>query len=280
MKKFLTVILTITMVLGYLNLTAFAGTGTKTENVYVTIANKGELVVTCEQITVTDKDNSGDFTIDEVLYAAHEAKYTGGAAAGYNSYIGDYGLSLGKLWGDNSGNFGYYVNNASAWSLADNVQEGDYVNAFVYSDGVTWSDTYCWFDVTTTTAEQGKEISLTLSGAGYDASWNPVTVAVEGVNITLNGVKTEYKTDAEGKVKFTVPSAGNYTISAVLDTMILVPPVCKATITPSAQAKPEITSPKTGEDINLGLLLFVVIMSAGLLAVLFVTRKKPYEKQF
>lgn len=48
-----------------------------------------------------------------------------------------------KLWGtENGGSYGYYVNNVSTWSLTDPVDEGDYVNAFVYTDLTTWFDTY------------------------------------------------------------------------------------------------------------------------------------------
>lgn len=249
MKKLFAVIMTLVMLLGCVSLTAFAEEQPLTANVYVTIANKGNLVVTQEKITVTDKDSSGTLTIDEALYAAHEAKYEGGAEAGYNSYIDDeYGLSLGKLWGDNSGNFGYYVNNASAWSLADTVNEGDCLNAFIYSDGVYYSDTYCWFDITSASADVNEEITLKLSGAGYDANWNPVTVAVEGAIITVNGEKTEYKTDAEGRVTIKIADGGNCVISAVSDTQTLVPPVCLATIATNDTAKVYVTiSDKDGK---------------------------------
>lgn len=249
MKKLFAVIMTLVMLLGCVSLTAFAEDQPLTANVYVTIANKGNLVVTQEKITVTDKDSSGTLTIDEALYAAHEAKCEGGAEAGYNSYIHEeYGLSLGKLWGDNSGNFSYYVNNASAWNLSDTVKDGDYLAAFVYSDGENYSDTYCWFDITSTSADANEEISLKLSGAGYDSDWNPITVAIKGATITVNGEKTEYKTDAEGKVTIKIADGGNCVISAVSDTQTLVPPVCLATIASADTAKVYVTiSDKDGK---------------------------------
>ncbi|MBP5657968.1 MAG: hypothetical protein J6X52_05545, partial [Clostridia bacterium] len=78
--------------------------------VYVTIAN-GELVLAREAVTLTDADNDGALTINDALYLAHEAKFEGGAAAGYASSTGDYGLSLTKLWGvENGGSYGYFVN--------------------------------------------------------------------------------------------------------------------------------------------------------------------------
>lgn len=298
MKKKIAVIMTMLTLVGSTNLTAFADE-TLSADVYVTISDQGTLAVAQEKITVTDMDNSGTLTIDEALYAAHEAKYEGGAAAGYNSYMHeDYGLSLGKLWGDNSGNFGYYVNNASAWSLADTVKDGDSLTAFVYADGEYYSDIYCWFDITSINADAGKEISITLSGAGYDADWNPVTVPVEGATITVNGEKTPYKTDSEGKAVIKIEEGGNYVISAVSDTQTLVPPVCKvnvsaATVKPADDTKDvndtetvdgtgtldnnDKTSPETGDVVNT--VIYAVILMMGLAIIVFsVSRKKAYEK--
>lgn len=299
MKKLFAVVMTLVMLLGCVSLTAFAEEQPLTANVYVTIANKGNLVVTQEKITVTDKDNSGTLTINDALYCAHEAKYEGGAAAGYASAVTQYGLSITKLWGDDSGNFGYYVNNNSAYSLADTVKTGDYVTAFVYTDLTAWSDTYCYFNVNTTAAEAGKEISLTLSAAGYDSGYNPIVLPVEGATITLNGEKTAFKTDKDGRVTFTVDKEGSYVISAVSDKQILVPPVCKATVTSATVTPPAnntsdtnnntnvsdtntsnntVTSPKTGDNSDIVLFIVLMIISSGALVTLSVMRKKSYEK--
>lgn len=299
MKKLFAVIMTLVMLLGCVSLTAFAEGQPLTANVYVTIANKGDLVVTQEKITVTDKDNSGTLTVDEALYAAHEAKYAGGAEAGYATAVTSWGLSITKLWGDNSGNFGYFVNNASAMSLADTVNEGDCLNAFIYSDADHYSDTYCWFDITSVSADANEEISLKLSGAGYDSGWNPIVLPVEGATITVNGERTEYKTNAEGRVTIKIADGGNCVISAVSDTQILVPPVCKATVTDAAVTPPAnntsdtnnntnasdtntsnniVTSPKTGDNSSIILFIVLTVVSTGVLVTLSLMRKKSYEK--
>lgn len=299
MKKLFAIIMTLVMLLGCVSLTAFAEGQPLTANVYVTIANKGDLVVTQEKITVTDKDNSGTLTVDEALYATHEAKYEGGAEAGYATAVTSWGLSTTKLWGDNSGNFGYFVNNASAMSLADTVNEGDCLNAFIYSDADHYSDTYCWFDITSVSADTNEEISLKLSGAGYDSGWNPIVLPVEGATITVNGERTEYKTNAEGRVTIKIADGGNCVISAVSDTQILVPPVCKATVTDAAVTPPAnntsdtnnntnasdtntsnniVTSPKTGDNSSIILFIVLTVVSTGVLVTLSLMRKKSYEK--
>ena len=230
-KKLLSLLLTILMLFSYANLTVFAEEKSLSASVYVTVSDKGVLVAAQEKVSVSDVDKDGALTVNDALYAVHEAKYDGGAAKGYYSYYSDYGYSLGKLWGDDSGNFGYTVNNVSCNSLADAVKNGDYVNAYILSDDITWSDVYTFFNVNSIKANCGENVSLTLYGLGYDDNWNTVTVAIKDAVITLNGKATAYKTDASGKVTFKIDTIGEVVISAKSDSQILVPPVCKATVT-------------------------------------------------
>jgi hypothetical protein len=130
------------------------------------------------------------------------------------------------LWGDESGAFGYCVNNASAMSLFDEVKVGDHVYAYVYSDQMTWSDSYSYFDVSLVETAAGEQMTLTLFCVGYGEDWMPVTSPVAGAVITVDGAASEYRTDEEGKVTLTLDKKGSYTISATSETMTLVPPVC------------------------------------------------------
>ncbi len=229
MKKIISALLATLIFACCLGTTAFAADETAT--VYVSIAAKGELVASQVKVTVSDIDNDGALTVNDALYAAHESAYNGGADKGYGYYIHkDYGLSLGKLWGDSSGNFGYYLNNSSCWSLSDNVKDGDWLNAFVYADGKTYSDAYCFFSDYTVSAKSGETIELTLNASGYDANWNPVTLPVANAEIIIDGVGTGIKTDSDGKAEIKIDKAGTHVISAVSSSQILVPPVCTAEI--------------------------------------------------
>lgn len=233
MKKFFALTLAALLLLCSMSISAFAASESVT--VYVSISDKGSLAVAQKKVTVTDIDGDGSLTVNDALYAAHEAAYSGGAASGYGYYSHkDYGLSLGKLWGDTSENFGYYLNNKSCWSLADAVKNGDYLNAFVYSDGKYYSDKYCFFDVYTVEADANSDIELTLSYAGYDAAWNPVTLPLEGAEITVDGKATGVKTDANGKAVIQIDGNGTYVISASGSSLTLVPPVCTAEINGSS----------------------------------------------
>ena len=267
----------------------FAADADLSANVFMTVAN-GELLLAQEPVEVTDYNSDGKLTLDDALYAAHEQYYEGGAAAGYGSEYGSYGLSLTKLWGvENGSGFGYYVNNASAYSLTDKVENGDYITAFVYTDTDNYSDTYCYFDKNTVSAKAGEEVTFTLSAAGYDDQWNPITVPAENAEITVNGVKTGLKTDKDGKVTLKLDTAGKLVISAVSEDTVLVPPVCRASVsaaetdsgnnnTGSGEKDDTPKSPVTGESNTVG---SVAVLSAAMLAVIclaVLNLRKSYEK--
>ena len=228
MKK--TLICTILAIVLSLCLAAPAFAETSGMTVYVTIAD-GDLCIANAAVEVSDIDGDENLTINDALYAAHERYYKGGAEKGYGSFEGDYGLAISKLWGNENGTgYGYYINDSSAFSLTDIVAKGDRIAAFVYTDTVAYSDTYCFFDNSSVTADSGETVELTLSAAGYDENWNPVTLPVQGAKITFNGEETEFVTDENGKVKVTFNGKKDVLISAVSDSAVLVPPVCMAEV--------------------------------------------------
>lgn len=229
-KRIVSMLTVLAMVLAMMPAAAFADAASETAEVYVTIADKGNVVMTQQQVTVSDVDADGDLTINDALYSAHDSAFEGGAAAGYGSAMSSWGLSITKLWGDTSGAFGYYVNDVSAWSLVDPVKDGDAVYAYIYKDQTGWSDSYSYFDKKSAAVTAGGSVELMLSYVGYDSDWNKVSNPAAGAVITLDGVNTGFVTDAEGKVTVTLEEAGVHMISAVSDSMILVPAICTVTV--------------------------------------------------
>lgn len=247
-------------------------------SVRVSVADgNGRLVLAQEEVAVTDSDGDGALTVNDALFAAHEAKYPGGAAAGYSSSKGAYGLAVSKLWGcENGTGYGYYVNNAAAMNLTDAVRDGDYISAFVYTDTEKLSDMYVYFNAFTAEAEAGKPFTLTLSGAGYDAEWNPVTVPVEGAVITIDGEVTEFVTDAEGRAVITADAEKTCVISAFSPSGIIVPPVCKVTVRAAdAEAAP---APTGGRSPLRATAAALAAASAAALAVLPAMPGKKNER--
>ena len=196
--------------------------------VYVTVADADKNFVLAEEpVTVTDIDSDGKLTINDALFIAHENKFEGGAAAGYKSSTGQYGLQLDKLWGvENGGSYGYYVNDGMAMGLADEIKADDQLVAFIYSDTKSYSDSYSFFD-----AKKGQdtakdsEVQLKLSQIYFDENYAPQSKAVEGAKITINGKTTDFVTDAEGKVTVKLTEEGMNTVSATSDKANLVPPI-------------------------------------------------------
>ncbi len=227
MKKQTRRILSLVLALAMLAVSvfAFASCGEEKNYVYVTISDEnGNIALAYEKVELEE-----EMTIDAALRAAHAEFYDGGEA-GFASADSQYGLSMTKLWGSEAGSYGYYVNNASPSSLADAVENGDHIYAFVYTDLIAWSDAYSFFNVDTVEAAAGEKITLTLSCLGYDESWNVVTNPVVGAVITVDGEDTSFVTDENGSVEITLDKKGEYVISANSDTLNLVSPVAIATV--------------------------------------------------
>jgi len=275
MKKLISVSAVIAA-MGVLAVSAYADT-----SVHVTVSDaNGTLVVIDEAVDVSDADGDGAVTINDALIAAHDKFYDGGAEAGYEAVNSDYGLSINKLWGtENGGSYGYYVNNASAWSLADPVNSGDHLNAFVYTDTTAWSDTYCYFDKNDYISSDG-DVALTLSAASFDADWNPVTVPVAGADITVNGEKVGAVTDENGQVTLRFTGDGDYIISAVSDTQVLVPPVCKVYIQTTTNSLPTqsvdaaVTDTKGSPDTGIGDVAAVMGIAVAAIGGLIIAGKR------
>ncbi len=215
--------------------------------IYVTIASNGEIVATKDggymaqaPVTVSDINADGVLTVDEALYIAHETYYDGGAGAGYSSYTGMYGLAIARLWGngteDAPASAGYYLNNASCWSLADVVSEGDYLTAFNYYDTAFWSDKYSYFTENKRSVNCGSSVTITLNYNGYDPiTYAPVTTPVSGAKVIFlesdNG--EELTTNAEGQVTINIPSSAEdkaYYVMAYKEDKSIVPAICRVDV--------------------------------------------------
>lgn len=239
MKKILAMLLAAAMVLSLGICTAFADEEPAAEpsegpvTVFVTIAVEGSFAVNddgfimaCVPVVVEDANGNGFADIDDTLAAFH-AEY---CPDGYASEMGDWGLAITKLWNDESGSFGYYVDNASAWSLEDPVFDASSVYAFVYADQTAWSDAYTYFDV----SYEEDVLSLTLFCLGYDEAWNVVSAPLAGAQICVyneDGELVEIEgavTDENGAVSFTVEEDGLFT--AVVEDMVIVPPCVFASV--------------------------------------------------
>ena len=206
-----------------------------TTTAYVTIVDQGIIVMAHQKVTVT----TSSAIIDDFLKQAHEDSYEDGASAGYATSNG----WLSKLWGDTSGNFGYWLENVPANSLTDKVSNNAYIvaaiNQHIYSHEEPWRDTYSYFNDDTAVIENGLALELELHGREW-ADPYPLADAV----ITIDGKATGYTTDENGKAVIALPELSQYDenwkllpethiVSAIAPTGItIVPPVCEVTVKP------------------------------------------------
>ncbi|MBQ6171930.1 MAG: LPXTG cell wall anchor domain-containing protein [Clostridia bacterium] len=268
MKKTAAILIAVSFIFGMFAISANADT---TADVYVTIAN-GDLKIAMEKVSVSDIDGDGIISVNDALYAAHEKYYEGGASAGYSAVQSDWGLSLAKLWGvENGGSYGYMINDSMAMSLSDELKNGDHLYAYVFTDTVGWSDSYSFFDIKTVDILEGKTVTLTLSASGFDENWAPVVLPLAGAVITLNGEKTSFVTDENGKANVTLEKNGEYIISAVSDSMTLVPPVALAI------ARPALLSGNPSTD-DADTVVFVAMAILALAGAAMLIKSRRYEK--
>ena len=303
MKKLISTILALTMSLTMLSMVSFAAdTTTPPQTVTMTIVNeKGELAVTAKDMAVTDMDDDGKLTINDAFISVHKSYNKE-----YVTEMGDYGLFITTFWGvTNGGSYGYYHNDKMVMSLTEEIKNGDKITGYVIRDTVSFSDTYCFFTNNETEKNSGDEIVLTLKKVAFDAMYNPVEMPLEGAEITVNGEKTGVKTDAEGKATIKLQGNGEEIISAVSDTVTLVPPVLKVnvlgaeTTTETTTNVPETTTeattetqetttettidkneeiPKTDSENGVSTVIAMGVTAIGILAAFAVTKKKKNEE--
>ena len=249
MKKIMALVLSVLLVLS-VGMLFVSADDVESADVFVTISDEtGKLVVPYETVTVTDIDKDGALTVNDTLYAAHEAFYKGGAAAGFATENTKWGLSLKKLWGtENGGSYGYMVNDKMANSMTDPVKADDYVAAYVFTDPKGLSDKYSYFDKKTVEPECAAVVNLTLSKNDFDKDWNAITVPVNGAELTVNGTPTGAVTDDEGRANLTFDKNGEYLVSAVAKDQVITPPVCLVKVTCYDEATPDQEAPATGDE--------------------------------
>lgn len=197
-------------------------------NVNITISVAGSLEAACESIKVTDSNGNGFTDIDDALYSIHK-KYS----KAYRTEDTSYGPAITCLWGDESGAYGYYLNDKLVMTnLNEKINEGDYIAAYVFKDAAGYSDSYAYFDKKTVRQNIGndKEYTFTLTAkhTGFDENWNTVELPLAEATVKAGG-KVLGSTDANGQIEITLEK-GSYIITAEKDGTVLVPPACTVNI--------------------------------------------------
>lgn len=216
-KRGLSILLCALMLLSTLHFTVYADTNEITT--YITISVHGNIVndkngdpVAEAPVVLTGKDS---YTLDDAFIAAHDAYYEGGAAAGYATADSQWGLSVTKVWGDTSSKFGYQMNagTVDVWGPTQAIADGDYIDLCVNESYYPDNENYAKFDAYRKTVVNN-EAELVLTEDYYDDSFIKHTRPCEGATIYVDGVATEFVTDANGQVTVEFDDYGEYLVSA------------------------------------------------------------------
>ena len=196
-------------------------------DVDVTVSDKGVLAKTKDgepmlrqELTAEDIDQDGEVTVNEVLVAAHQ-KYFEGGVDGYATKESEYGPQVSKLWGEDSTNNLFFVNDEGLESGVgtETMKDGDWLYASVNQDNEYWSDVFCKFNISEIVVDAEDEVDLTLRTVQLPFPMAIVPTELADVQIglwedgefkPLEGVKT----DENGKATVSFDEPGVYVVTA------------------------------------------------------------------
>ena len=185
--------------------------------VYMTVSDRGVLATASDgaamfnrSVEVSDINSDGVLTYDEALTAAHAAYCPGG----YASAETEWGVSVSKLWGVDTMNCLFFLNDSALENDVGNrdtsaLHAGDYLVASVNKDNTYYADHYVSFAKRTSTAIAGREFALRLNG-GMGSDKISIGVWNAGKFTAVDGAKI----DADGNVTLTFREAGSYLLTA------------------------------------------------------------------
>lgn len=185
--------------------------------VYITVSNRGVLAQAKDgsamfdrEVEVSDLNSDGVLTYDEALSAAH-ALY---CPNGYASENSGWGVSVYKLWGVESMNFSFYLNDSALENHVGNTETsalhaGDLLTASVNQDEKYYADHYVKFSKRSCAATAGRKFTLSMGGTlGSDK----ITIGYwkNGGFVALDGATV----DKSGNVSLVFTQAGSYLLTA------------------------------------------------------------------
>ncbi len=216
-KRILAMLLALLMLLSVATVCAEGETNI---DVFLSMSRYGEIIEgkngeSMSYVTVSLSGKSS-YNLDDVFLEAHRMYYEDGEA-GYASSVSEWGFGIDKLWGDESGRFGYQVNSGteSVMGLGHEVSDGDCVDAFIYKNAYPDTEGYAMFNKTHTVKYTGIPFELVLKYfSGYDENWNTIISPCDGAIITINGEETELITDENGTAEILLENEEIHIISA------------------------------------------------------------------
>lgn len=200
--------------LGMLQAMPLAAQAAETEcTVEVTVRTE-DTVLNKAEVSVGDENGDGRMTVEDVLIAAHDTYYEGGAEAGYQRSCAD-APEISKIWGVR-GRYISFILDAEGNEKTGAPADGDKVSVLLRDAA---EDIYRFRHGPLHRIPVGEHVNLKLirrrGAVGRD---EPVSDAV----ILIDGRRTAIRTDEKGFAAVSFRDAGVHTLSAKLDGNVLL----------------------------------------------------------
>lgn len=264
-KRILSLLLSLTLVLGLLPAGVLAADNNSI-TVYVSVSKDGAFV--------TGKNDTGIAyvpvevtsptpTINDAFVQLHETYYNGDSEA---PYVVNKQGGITSFWGNSAVpehilDLGYYLNNVSAYSPNDEIEDGDTLSVFFYQDAtvdghLTYYDCYSYFENNSVVTQQDVATNFTLYRINSSDSTRVKIDGNDGENtcLSVSFVKPDGTLDSDigatvnesGQFSHTFTSPDTYylTVTGCVANTIknwttgetynvsaaIVPPLCKVTV--------------------------------------------------
>ena len=163
------------------------------------------------KLSVGDVDCDGEVTLKDAFVKVHTEHHENGAD-GFVAEDSSYGPFITKLWGEQTSNVAYTVNDKTAFSLLTALAADDSILTYFYKDVENYSDVYTYIEGNERiTAGIGTEFVLKGMSSSGDVIPSGATVTV----VDSEGTEVSHTTvGSDGKFTVSIETAGEYTLQA------------------------------------------------------------------
>lgn len=181
------------------------------KNNNIAVSKDGITEIFKKQISVGDNDCDGIITLNDAFITAH-AQHSYNGVSDFMTESSSYGPFITKLWGEQTSNVAYMVNDAISYSLLTELNKNDNITAYFYRDTESYSDIYTYIEGSTTITA-GNKTEYVLKGIVSSGE-----IFAKGATIEIldkQGSKiSEATADDNGKFEVVVENAGEYILEA------------------------------------------------------------------
>lgn len=213
----------------------------ETVSVHVTIRTES-VVLDNAEVTAGDENEDGQLTLEDVLIAAHDTYYDGGAEAGYVRSC-ERAPELSVIWGVR-GNYISFTKDRDGMEKTGAPENGDSISVLArYAD----PERYSFRHSSKNKVAAGESVRLKLMRKQKDSNREePVCNAA----ILIDGRQTGFRTNEQGWADVVFRDAGQHSVSAKLNGTALlmqseqftVSENTETTVMPEAAAAPDSTA--------------------------------------